>query len=405
MTASAERTTAEIAAFRMRRHGLLDVDPSAEVADLAEAMVGAHAQIPAAAELSFAARSPNLSRDEYRAAIGTGLVRTFGPRGTVHLLPARDLGRWLSALSTAPPALPNMPEGVRLDPRQVAAVVNAVGEALRESDAELTIDELSTEVIRRCGPWAGEEKMPAFGGFWPRWRQALGVAGHAGALCHGVGRGRAVTYTHPSRVVPNLSVTPGPKAVDWLVDSYLRSYGPSTPAHFARWLGVPPAWGQAQFERSEDRLVSVSVSGGHGDIGRGDIGHGYSEGESAKLLAADLADCTGDVAGTVLLLPYFDPFVVGSHPRKWLYQGRAATRALTPAGQAGNYPVVVVDGVVIGVWHLAKRGRRAIVTVELLGRQGTGVRQIIEERAERFARFLDLKIEIVYETVRVGAHA
>ncbi|MEO3804545.1 crosslink repair DNA glycosylase YcaQ family protein [Nonomuraea sp. B1E8] len=32
------------------------------------------------------------------------LVKTYGPRGTVHLLPARDLPRWVSAMSSMPPA-------------------------------------------------------------------------------------------------------------------------------------------------------------------------------------------------------------------------------------------------------------------------------------------------------------
>jgi hypothetical protein len=45
---------------------------------------------------------------------------------------------------------------------------------------------------------------------------------------------------------------------------------------------------------------------------------------------------------------YFDTFVVGGQPRERLYPGPAATRALTPAGQAGNYPVLLVDGVVGG---------------------------------------------------------
>ena len=46
----------------------------------------------------------------------------------------------------------------------------------------------------------------------------------------------------------------------------------------------------------------------------------------------------------IRLLPYFDAYVVAGQPRKRLYPGAAAARALTPAGQAGNYPVLLVDG-------------------------------------------------------------
>lgn len=50
----------------------------------------------------------------------------------------------------------------------------------------------------------------------------------------------------------------------------------------------------------------------------------------------------------VRLLPYFDAFVVTGQPRERLHPGAAATLGLSPAGQAGNYPVLLVDGVVGG---------------------------------------------------------
>ena len=37
----------------------------------------------------------------------------------------------------------------------------------------------------------------------------------------------------------------------------------------------------------------------------------------------------------IRLLPYFDAYVVAGQPRERLYPDAAATRALTPAGQAG----------------------------------------------------------------------
>jgi hypothetical protein len=51
------------------------------------------------------------------------LVKTFGPRGTVHLLAAQDLPMWTGALSAIPPADPGLPEEARLTPDQSDAVV------------------------------------------------------------------------------------------------------------------------------------------------------------------------------------------------------------------------------------------------------------------------------------------
>ena len=50
------------------------------------------------------------------------------------------------------------------------------------------------------------------------------------------------------------------------------------------------------------------------------------------------------------VLPYFDAFAVGGFPRELLFPGRAWERALA-GGQAGNFPVLLVDGVVTGVFQ------------------------------------------------------
>ena len=67
----------------------------------------------------------------------------------------------------------------------------------------------------------------------------------------------------------------------------------------------------------------------------------------------------------VTLLPYFDAYGVGSFPRELLFPGKAFTRA-TARGQAGNYPLLLVDGIVAGVWHQKKAGRKLHVTVEAM---------------------------------------
>ena len=63
--------------------------------------------------------------------------------------------------------------------------------------------------------------------------------------------------------------------------------------------------------------------------------------------------------------PYFDAYAVRCQPRELLFPGRAAERALA-GGQAGNFPVLLVDGTVAGVWHLRRSGQPVTVTVEPL---------------------------------------
>ncbi|NEE44397.1 winged helix DNA-binding domain-containing protein, partial [Streptomyces sp. SID8455] len=80
------------------------------------------------------------------------------------------------ALSAVPTGPNPFPRDTRMTPGQVEEVVAAIGEAL--TGAELTVDELSEEVVARTGPWAGDLVMPGFQQMWPRWRQVLHLAGH-----------------------------------------------------------------------------------------------------------------------------------------------------------------------------------------------------------------------------------
>ena len=107
----------------------------------------------------------------------------------------------------------------------------------------------------------------------------------------------------------------------------------------------------------------------------------------------------------VRLLPYFDAYVVAGQPRARLFPGPAAKRALTPSGQAGNYPVLLVDGVVGGVWHQRRSGRRVVITVEPLGDLTTGQRRELEAEAALVAAVLEGEPELTIGTVTAGAHA
>ena len=231
-------------------------------------------------------------------------MKTHGPRGTVHLLPAQDLPMWTGALSAIPGPRFSFPDGVRMTPAQTDTVVEAIAIAL--ADAELTVDELSEAVVRIAGAWAGDLVMPAFQGMWPRWRQALNTAAHRGALCFGPNRGRNVTYTSPRRWLPGFKPAAGQVASAELVKRYLHAYGPATAQQFAQWLAAPRRWATGLFESLGSELEAVSL-----------------EGVIAWVVAGDTKAPASATRG-VRLLPYFDAYVVGSQPRERLFPGKAS---------------------------------------------------------------------------------
>jgi hypothetical protein len=371
----------------MARHALAEPATGLGPADIAGVLCGAHAQVLSAAELSIARRIAGATRADVRRALWEDrtLVKTFGPRGTVHLLPTADLPMWTGALSALPSSAPTHPEPVRFTPEQADEVIAAIGDAL--ADAELTVDELTEAIVDRAGPWAGEPTMAAFQGMWPRWRQLTSTAAHRGMLCFGPNRGRKVTYTNPHRWLPGFRPEDGDAALRSLVARYLYAYGPATPQHFARWLSIPPQRAVALFDQLAGELERVEL-----------------DGEPAWTIAGDTGTPPRPHRG-VRLLGYFDAFVVAGQPRERLYPGAAAIRALTPTGQAGNYPVLLVNGVVGGVWHQRRTARKLGVTVEPLRELTATQRRQLDDEVELVGAVMEAEPTLTVGTVTVGPHA
>jgi hypothetical protein len=369
---------------------------AAAIPVVAAAVCGVHAQIASAAELQIGLRVPDITRIDVRRALWSdrSLVKAYGPRGTVHLLPAADLAMWNAALS-AIPARSGLPELARLTPEQNDRVIQAIADALDNDalrldagdgamldSACLTIDELDSEVVERTGRWAADPVVPMFGSMAPRWRQAIAAAARAGVVVFGPNRGSTTTYTRAPVGRSIGESAPAPELE--LLRRYLHTYGPATPRDFAQWLAAPVAWASNVFDRSD--LERVTLEGTEAWLNRGDA-------EPEDLPARGIR-----------LLPYFDPYVVGSHPRALLFPGRASERALG-RGQAGVFPVLLVDGIVGGVWHQRRAGRRIVVTVESFSPLRARQRAQLEAGAQRIGEILEGDAELTIGEVAVGAHA
>src|SRR4029079_17976432 len=107
---------ADICARRLEHHALVSPLQQTRPAQIVAAMCGAHAQVMSAAELSIGLRIAGINRAHIQAALWTehSLIKTFGPRGTVHLLPASDLPMWMDAMSAITPTSCPFPKDVRL---------------------------------------------------------------------------------------------------------------------------------------------------------------------------------------------------------------------------------------------------------------------------------------------------
>src|SRR3954471_7058044 len=86
-------------AWRMERH-LLEPLGSLSVVDVVRRLCGVQAQVASAADLAVRLRQQTPNRNGVANALASGeLVKTWGMRGTLHLLPADEAGRYLSLLA------------------------------------------------------------------------------------------------------------------------------------------------------------------------------------------------------------------------------------------------------------------------------------------------------------------
>src|SRR6476620_11421011 len=93
-------TWAEVCAHRLLRQHLVEPAPASDMAEMVGAVCGIQAQVITAAELAIGARVESVTQQDVREAIRErhSLVKTYGPRGTLHLLPAAELSLWMAAM-------------------------------------------------------------------------------------------------------------------------------------------------------------------------------------------------------------------------------------------------------------------------------------------------------------------
>jgi Winged helix DNA-binding domain len=79
-------------------------------------------------------------------------------------------------------------------------------------------------------------------------------------------------------------------------------------------------------------------------------------------------------------------------------------RALT-GGQAGNVPVVLIEGVVRGVWHQRRSGKKLTITVEPFEDLTARQHREVDDQVARIGEVLEASASWVTGEVTIGRHA
>jgi hypothetical protein len=269
-----------------------------------------------------------------------------------------------------------------IDMERFFAVVEAISAAV--GPEPITVPELELELEARVGAWA-VAKNQGWVGSYRNWPMALGWAAALGRVCYGPGAGGRTTFVR-------LADWSGWREEDpieaglFVLRRFLRAYGPSTTAEFARWFALEPAVTKRLFGELEPELAEADV-----------------EGSRRWLLKADLDGDAEPAPDAVHLLPHFDVFTVGSHPRSQLMPPGSPVAQAAP-GTAAPLPVLLVGGRVAGVWERRPKGKRLQVRVDAHRPLTRRQRSSISEQAERAAQVLELQCELEFGAVPLRFH-
>lgn len=372
-------TWAEVCNRRIARHHLVEPAPDTALVEVVRAVCGIQAQIIAAAELAIGVRIAGVTQQGVRAELWErrGLIKTYGPRETLHLLPADELPLWMAAMRGRSRLLGARPDvAAGMEPARAETLRAAFRDAL--DGRCLTREELADAVASRAGAGVREQLAST-------WGELLRPAAFAGCLCFGPSRGSKVTFVRPDQWVGTWREHDPGAALMAVCRRYFAAYGPATHQDFARWFALKPDEAQGLMASLGDDLEEVEV-----------------DGRRAWALATERKASRASGRGSLRLLPQYDCYVLGCGLRDRVVPD-AARRRILGYGR-GRYegavgvPVLLVDGVVAGMWERRRRGGRIEIRVESFDRLTAIQRQQLAAEAARIGQFLGAEA-----TVSLGA--
>ena len=359
---------------RLEKNYLLAPAPLTQLAAVVGAVCGVQAQVINAAELAIAARVAGLTHAELRSEIWEkhSLVKTYGPRSTLHLLPASELPLWMAAMQ-ARESLQETPwyQEANLDEAQGSAMVAAIGEAL--DGRCLTREQLTAEVSRRVGAWAEEWLANTWGAF-------LAPAAQSGLLCFGPSQGSKVTFVRADQWIGGWQEIDPDAALLEICRRYFQAYAPATPQDFARWFWLKPERVRPIIAQLGAELEEVEVAGRRALSPRG------------------VAPPAGAIA-SLRLVPQYDCYYLGSGLRESILLEKARQRIFSfgrgKLEGAVGLQILLIDGIISGIWQRKAHGKKVDVMVEPFVELSPDQQDHLQAEAARIGDFLGLTPSLV----------
>jgi hypothetical protein len=365
-----ELSAEHIRALRVQAQGLAARFPRGKLVDSVRAVGGIQAQLTAAMQLALRARVENLTVADIDTAIADEklLVRSWFMRGTLHLVASDDLC-WMNALFA--PSFIAKGNGRRLqlglDAETCASGLQAIRTILKGA-APLTRGDI-VERLAEHGVKLERRSQAPF--------HLIGLAALEGILCLGPDSASGEsTFVLVDEWLKPAELLPRETALAELAQRYLQGYAPASIKDFASWSGLTLTDAKSAWKLllAEEKLDEVQAG-------------------EQSLWALKAAPAARTLPISVHLLPAFDAYLLGYADRELIVPSKVQTQVYH-GGQ--TVPVVLRDGVAVGVWRYQKQGKRLNITVHAFEPFDVETEQSVAAEAEDIGRFWEAKVALSY---------
>jgi hypothetical protein len=322
------------------------------------------AQDYAMSKWALGVRLPGSTERGIRGAIDRGeILRTHLMRPTWHLVSADDI-YWLLALTA-----PQIKAGSQSRHNQQ----ELTPETFRKSNVVIEKALVGGKHLTREELVAGFEmaKIPLGDN---RAAHLLYWAELEGVVCSGPEKNGKPTYALLEERVPKPPDLTREEALAKLAARYFASHGPAALPDFTWWSGLPVRDARRALELVQSNLISESIDG-----------RVYWFSDTVSIPAPE-----GEIVKT---LPAYDEYIISYSHRAASLTSENAIRAVSRNGIF--YPVIVVNGRVIGIWKRTTKKGRVIVETEFFEQPGESTMSLIEKAFLDFSLFREMEIEII----------
>ncbi|WP_104129916.1 winged helix DNA-binding domain-containing protein [Cryobacterium sp. N21] len=370
----ADLSRADVVRLRLGAQGLAG-QPLADAIAVTERMLAVQAQDYPAGQWALGVRSPSTTRSQLQASVSAGeIVRSWPMRGTLHFVPARELG-WMQGLTT-----PRRLKKTRTINERLGLDATVLERAREAAIAALTGQKQLSRAEFMTMLQAAGLSTEGQRGYHTIAHLAL-----TGTLCWGRQIGTQQGLVLLDEWVPNPRRLERDEALGEFVYRYFLGHGPATLVDFAWWSQLTVADAKTGLAVARERLTEVQVDG---------VAHFLSDETADAGVPAGLRQHT-----PVLALPGFDEYLLGYRDRTHVVSAENLLRVV-PGLNGIFLPLVVTNGQIVGTWRKKIAASGVTCEASLFEEPGTAAARTRAEKTQRdferavadYARFLELPV-------------